>query len=133
MNEHGFTRAVLAKVPSEVHRQSMTSASLSNNGTPDRYLDFNRDLWVEFKYHPAFPRLLKPYDMLTALQLRWLERRWDAGQNAIVVIGMPYEKRTMGVVFDKKHEWRQDHTRDSLRERLLSVHQIADYIYGRVK
>ena len=88
MNEHGFTKSVLGEVPPYVHRQSMTGAALANNGTPDRYLDFDRDFWVEFKFLKSMPRAyVVPSTLMTALQRQWLERRWRSGRNAALCIG----------------------------------------------
>ena len=105
MNEHSFTKAVINKLPAEVHVQSMTMASLTTNGTPDRYLDYKTDLWVEFKYAKTFGN--KGYDvgkMLSGSQKEWLRRRWKAGKNALVVVGVPAD-RARGFILTTPDEW----------------------------
>lgn len=131
MNEHSFTKAVLAKVPPCVHRQSMTGAALANNGTPDRYLDYERDLWVEFKWHPVFPRFLRPAQMLSGLQLRWLKRRHEAGRNAAVAIGFPMDGKNVGVVLDTPDLWETELHRTWLVNASRSIPDVAEYLYMR--
>lgn len=100
MRESQFYRAVDAKLPKSIHRQSMTG--LTFNGTLDRYYDGTKaDYWVEYKAWPSMPRdgtvCVKPTpDMpksrpghLSAAQLRWLTRRWKTGKNAAVVVVLP--------------------------------------------
>lgn len=131
MNEHSFTKAVLDKVPPHVHRQSMTGAALANNGTPDRYLDYELDLWVEFKWHPNFPRFLRPAEMLSGLQHRWLKRRHKAGRNAVVVIGFPKDGKNVGVILDDPSYWERELPRSWLSEAARSIPGIADYLHTR--
>jgi len=132
VNEHGFTKAVLNRLPAGVHKQSMTQASLANNGTPDRYLDLHRDLWIEFKYHPAFPHVLKPTQMLRPLQLRWLTRRWRAGGNAIVVVGFEHECKSVGVVLGSPFAWSLEYPRSDLRNMMLTIPEITADILHRI-
>lgn len=137
MNEHSFTKAVLRILPAEVHVQSMTSASMTTNGTPDRYIDLKRDLWVEFKYASHVPRAgvnlgANEKGMLTALQKRWLKRRFNAGGNAIVVLGLPSD-RTRGVVLASPAEWETVVTAEVIAAGIKTAAQIAAYILERVQ
>lgn len=133
LNEHGFTRAVLAKLPPWIHTQSMTSASLNNNGTPDRYIDGPAgDLWVEFKYLKRKPRVLQPDELLSALQLRWLTRRGGFG-NAVVVIGFELGPRTSaGLVLDQIDDWTTMLPRTEYEARLQTIDEVSNYITRRV-
>lgn len=136
MNEHSYTRAILKALPAEIHTQSMTSASLNNNGTPDRYIDGPAgDLWVEFKFLPRPPKILRPYDLLSAHQMRWLKRR--AGDrlepNAIVIIGFKLtERRAAGLVLDTVAEWEVHHHRDDYHPRLMANNEVSNYLQRRV-
>lgn len=136
MNEHSYTRAILKALPAEIHTQSMTSASLNNNGTPDRYIDGpSGDLWVEFKFLPRPPKILRPYELLSAHQLRWLKRR--AGNrlqhNALLVVGFKVsERRAMGLVLEHEFEWEQDHRRDDYMPRLMANLEVSNYLQRRV-
>lgn len=133
MNEHSYTRAIIAKLPANIHAQSMTSASLNNNGTPDRYLDGPvADLWVEFKFLPRTPKVLRPYELLSAQQLAWLKRRGSRG-NAIVVIGFRVsERKAMGLVLDVPRDWELDHMKEHYSVQLMTNVDVSNYLAGRV-
>lgn len=94
MREKRYIEAVNKRVPKKIHRQSMTSASLTTNGTPDYYYDGPaRDLWVEYKRITSMPRDGTAKGAYTALQLHWMERRYRNslahGPNVIGVVGLP--------------------------------------------
>lgn len=125
-------RAVLKKLPNQVHTQSMTMASLSHSGTPDQYLDLHSDLWAEFKWNPGLPRVLDAGRMLSDLQKRWLYRRYAAGRNAVVVVGFPYENRNCGVVLGTPDLWTQPLTKLQYLPMILSVTGIAQVLLDRV-
>jgi len=133
VNEHGFTRAVTRLLPSEVHCQSMTTAAMSYAGTPDRYLDYKRDLWVEFKYAKhvgrsgiAIGRLLSP------LQRRWLRRRFDAGGNACVVVGVPSD-RARGFVLESPEVWEAVVAKDWVIQNVKNAPELAAQLLRRVE
>ena len=133
MNEHSYTRAILKALPEQIHAQSMTSASLNNNGTPDRYLDGpGGDLWVEFKFLPRTPKVLRPYELLSANQMLWLQRRARHG-NAVVVIGFRIsERKAAGLVLDIPGEWEVPHLKDGYSQRLLTNNEVSNYLARRV-
>jgi hypothetical protein len=110
MKESQFVRIICNDLPKTIHQQSLTSASETYNGTPDRYLDANlppeqmhmrtSDLWLEFKVLKSLPRdgyvRVMPLPgkktaqgHLTVMQARWITRRWDNGLNAFVIVGLP--------------------------------------------
>ena len=137
MNEHSFTEAVVNKLPKDVHVQSMTMASLTHTGTPDRYIDLNRDLWVEFKYAKTFGT--KGYnvgEMVSERQKKWLKRRWDAGANAIVIVGVPSSDskvaRARGFVLTHPSEWEGIILPEVFIPRLRWAAELAGYILERV-
>jgi hypothetical protein len=134
MNEHSYTRAILKALPDEIHAQSMTSASLNNNGTPDRYIDGpGGDLWVEFKFLPRPPKILRPYELLSAHQLRWLQRRFEVGKNAVVVIGFKMsERRALGLVLEAANDWTVHHHKDDYMPLLRANNEVSTYLLGRV-
>lgn len=108
MRERQLIDAINKRVPKSIHRQSMTSASLTSNGTPDYYYDGpGGDLWVEYKMRSAMPRDGIVVPELTPLQLNWLERRFNNSRlhttNAVVVVGLP--NRT-AVLMQSPTEWR---------------------------
>jgi hypothetical protein len=107
-------------------------AAVTHNGTPDRYIDFKRDLWVEFKY--AKTKGTDGYnvgEMLSAQQKVWMRRRFEAGQNAIVVVGIP-APRALGFVSVHPAEWEGTVPADVWRTRVIRASEIAAYILQRV-
>lgn len=75
-----------------LHSQSMTYASLSMNGTPDRYYDGElSDLWVEYKRLTSIPRSGVAVGNYSEQQLAWMKRRWRYSTNYNVwgVVGLP--------------------------------------------
>jgi hypothetical protein len=136
MNEHGFTEAVTSKLPSDVHVQSMTLASVSHTGTPDRYFDYRADLWVEFKYaknhgRNGFNIGVGPDSMLSDRQKLWLERRWKNGHNACVIVGVPSD-RTRGFVLESPDEWLSVVHKELFIPRLKYAAELAAYILSRI-
>lgn len=105
MGEQQLYQSIDNRIDKFIHRQSMTGAAKTFNGTPDRYYDGALDdLWVEYKQLVSMPRdnyvrvapidgvKRQPNGRLTALQLNWLTRRWwnaSSTHNAIVVVGLP--------------------------------------------
>lgn len=88
--ERRLIDAVHRNLPKSVHRQSNTMVSLTTNGTPDYYYDGEEgDLWVEYKALTAMPRSGIVVGDYTALQMRWLMRRWKHGKNAVGIVGLP--------------------------------------------
>lgn len=96
--EDNVKNAVNSALPNAVHKQSMTMASMTSNGTPDHYYDGSkRDLWVEYKF---WERSLKRNDLIggvgsnkrgyySALQYAWMCRRHAVGGNVVGIIGLP--------------------------------------------
>lgn len=133
VNEHGFTRAVTRLLPAEVHCQSMTTASLSYGGTPDRYLDFHRDLWVEFKYAKHVSRNgVAVGRMLSSLQRQWLRRRFDAGGNACVVVGVPSD-RARGFVIERPEVWEGVIPKAFVLASIKNAPELAAYLLRRLE
>lgn len=131
MKEKDFIKSVNGRLPPTVHRQSMTFAALTNNGTPDYYYDCKYDLWVEYK--AVEYRRVIPLDV-TALQRIWLTRRHNAGGNAVLIVGAGTEigKKRYGVILDSPAWWELD--RIELAEHnvdWIPVETVVNYIYSR--
>lgn len=108
MKEIDFRRAVLVKVPVHVHRQPMLASMMGTAGTPDTYLDYLSDLWVEWKVlsrDDHLPANIPASALPTALQKLWLNRRYAAGGNAIVIVGCKLRGRAHGFVLQTPEEW----------------------------
>jgi hypothetical protein len=90
--ERNLIAAILRKLPKQLHSQSMTAGSATQNGIPDRYFDGpTSDLWVEFKQLKSMPRNGIARGAYTPLQIAWMERRFNnsAKQNVIGIVGLP--------------------------------------------
>ena len=103
MNETGLRTAVNTKLRGTLHRQSMTFAARTHNGTPDDYYDGSKsDLWAEYKMLKSMPRSGIAIGAYTPQQIRWMTRRWRHGRNVIGLVGLP--NRTVCVQHTPK-EW----------------------------
>jgi hypothetical protein len=133
MNEHGFTKAVLKLLPRDVHVQSMTTASLTHGGTPDRYIDYKSDLWVEFKYADTsgMRNGIAIGRMITPLQHRWLERRFLAGGNVMVILGLPSD-RARGIFLETPEAWQGHVDPEMIAQRITDAPRLAARILERV-
>lgn len=114
MKEKNGVKAIESHLPKSIYRMSTTGGMMSN-GSPDKYYDgVVRDCWVEYKSLNTLPRnglwlvapimgkKSQPNGKLSVLQLTWLLRRHQAGQNAFVILILP--NRT-AVVLENPREW----------------------------
>lgn len=136
MNEAGFRKRVCDLLPGDVFHQGMAAGPFSTAGTPDKYFDYKRDLWVEFKLAQHHGN--RGYNvggegscMLTELQKRWLRRRWEIGGNACVIVGVP-SNRVRGFVLETPDEWEAVVPKLTFIERLKWAPELAHYILTRV-
>jgi hypothetical protein len=90
--ENTFIASVHKHLPlkNKLHREKMNNPYSS--GTADVWYSGDAgDLWIEYKFLPRLPQrgVVDPTKLLTALQLQWLNGRYDEGRNVAVVIGCP--------------------------------------------
>lgn len=131
--ESGFIESLGNKLPSDVHSQSMTMAATVCPGTPDRYYDLVRDLWVEFKVvNGKLGKLLPQSALPTEKQCVWLNRRYAAGGNAVVLVGVMVRSRWHGIILDSPDLWTVRHPREFVEARLRPVSELADYLLSRI-
>lgn len=117
MLEKALITAVNRRLPKTIHHQSMTGASRSSNGIPDRYYDASkRDLWVEYKMWDAVPRNQRVGGVAAGkrgyyspLQYAWMERRYrnslpHGRPNVVGIIGLP---NRLAVIQTTPAEWRE--------------------------
>lgn len=114
--------------PTQLHREKMHN--IYRSGTFDCWYSGNLDdLWIEFKFEPAFPirdRFIFP--KLSPNQIRWAANRHKEGRNLVVIVGYPQG----GVIYYKPHEWEikgLDIT--EITNRLMSRKELANYIYNQ--
>ncbi len=111
MKEKQLYQAIDKLLSKDIHRQSMTGAAMTANGTPDRYYDGPQgDLWIEYKMLRNIPRDGIVVGAYTPLQLRWMERRYAHSEdsrynsNMVGIVGLP--NRTAVIQFTPQ-EWRE--------------------------
>lgn len=85
--EGRFKTKVDKLLPKSVYHQAMNV--MFSNGTPDRYYEGrSKSLWVEYKWIPK-PQNIKPIDLCSPLQARWIQRARANGVAVWVVVGSP--------------------------------------------
>ncbi len=111
-------------VKGKTHHEKMNNPYSS--GTPDDWYSGNKaDLWVEYKFLPRTPQtaIVKPFELLSKLQLDWIEGRYSEGRTVAVVIGCPD-----GGIILRDQEWLWEYTSQMFRDRLLPRKVIAQWI-----
>lgn len=125
MKERDLYRAIDKRLPDTIHKQSMTGAAMTTNGTPDRYYDDSgSDLWVEYKVLKHFPKSGIVIGAFTPIQLHWMERRYRNSKpkpNVAGIVGLP--DRTAVIQLTPK-EWREGSRVDTA----VSLDEVADWI-----
>lgn len=135
MKERAFIDAVHRQLPREVYRQGMTMASMTTGGTPDYYYDYKRDLWVEYKalrQDDHFPRVLPEDALPTPLQRQWLNRRFAAGGNVVVAVGLKLKGRAHGILLEDPDQWSTRHPIEWYQPRVLSLQTLCDLLLKRL-
>ena len=123
--EASFIATVHGYLPVHLHREKMHNAYRS--GTADVwYSGAGGDLWVEYKYLRSMPERapIRVYDMISPLQMRWLNERYDEGRHVVVILGVPYFAWLY-----KDRAWQSlDVTRMQILARGLDRKGVAAYI-----
>lgn len=86
------------------------------------------DLWIEMKFLPRIPQRVsvKPLELLSTLQLDWLNERHDEGRNVAVIIGVP----TGGVLLLDR-SWECEIPPQEFASLIRSRNDLADWIMGQ--
>ena len=122
--ESTFTKGVVKYLPVSVYHMKNNNPYVG--GIPDLWFSGNRaDLWVEFKYLPKVPLRAEvdPKKLLSALQLAWLDGRYNEGRQVAVVVGCPD-----GGVIMRDQEWLHEYSAQMFRDRLVPRKDIAQWI-----
>ena len=126
--ETSFTRRITSRLPKSIYH--MKNSNPYTAGVPDLWFSGNSgDLWVEMKYIETLPVSVpvRPTKLLTALQLDWLNRRYEEGRNVAVIIGC----KTGGVILLDKL-WQTDIAVDTFKTLIRSPADLAEWIRGQV-
>lgn len=124
--ENQFRSGVHKYLPPELHHEKMNNPYSS--GTPDDWYSGSfSDLWVEYKFLPKTPirATVRPAELLSPLQLRWLDGRHREGRNVAMVIGCPD-----GGMILQDQEWNRTWTAEEFRDKLVPRKAIAQWIMG---
>lgn len=123
--ETTFIKSVHRHLPADLY--SMKNHNQYNAGIPDCWYSGNRgDIWVEYKYIliPARPKTsIKVPELLSALQVDWLVRRYEEGRKVFVVVGC----KEGGVWFEDR-DWEHYITAEAFRSAVENRKQIAQRI-----
>lgn len=122
-------------MPAHIHWQPIPQTYMSAAGTPDTYVDYRSDLWVEWKFLPGEDRLpatITERHLPTPKQREWLNRRYLAGRNALVVVGIKLKNRAHGILLDAPEQWSQPIERAVYEPKIIPASQIAQFIAGLV-
>ena len=98
-------------------------------GTADGwYSGMCGDVWIEYKFLPRIPQRVsvKPLELLSTLQLDWLNERHDEGRNVAVIIGVP----TGGVLLLDR-SWECEIPPQEFASLIRSRNDLADWIMGQ--
>ena len=109
---------------------------MTAGGTPDYYYDHERDLWVEYKAlrtDDHFPRVLPEDALPTPLQRQWLDRRFAAGGNAVVAVGLKLKGRVHGFLLETPEQWATKHPVEWYRPKLQPVSELCKLLLNKLK
>lgn len=111
-------------------------ASMTTGGTPDYYYDYELDLWVEYKAlspNESLPARIPERALPTALQRLWLDRRYAAGGNALVAVGLKVKGRVHGFLLETPEQWSTRWPREWYSQRIYPAAQLAGLILRRLQ
>lgn len=119
--ETRWLNKVYGKLPPTIYR--MKNHNIYTGGVPDHWLSGHKaDWWLEGKYLASTPvrKEVAPEELLSALQLEWLDKRHAEGRHVGVLIGCPD-----GGVLLLNGEWHARFTAEEYRARLQPVESLA--------
>lgn len=118
--------AVRAKFQTAQHIHYEKMHNDYRGGTADCwYSGLKGDCWIEFKFIPRIPQRVnvKPLELLSALQVDWLNERFVEGRNVAVIVGCP----TGGVLLTGG-EWMSEISPQDFTNLIQSRKNLADWI-----
>ena len=104
------------------------------SGVPDVWFSGTKgDLWVEFKFVSKLPQKvpLRPYELLSALQEKWLRERYEEGRNVAMIIGCKRDRHLEGFLL-RDLAWEKDIHPDEFDALILSKSELAGFITEQV-
>ena len=130
--ETNFSNALRAALPEGVY--SMKNNNDYTSGVPDVWFSGTKgDLWVEFKFVSKLPQKvpLRPYELLTSLQEKWLRERYEEGRNVAVIIGCKRDRHLEGFLL-RDLAWEKDIQPNEFNALILSKSELVAFITEQV-
>ena len=118
--------SALLQYPVDMHLHYEKMNNSFRGGTWDGWYSGKRgDLWVEYKFIARIPQRasVKPFELLSALQLDWGKERLDEGRNVAVIIGCP----TGGVLL-RNRAWEKELSAQRFQSLILSRPDLVSWI-----
>lgn len=130
--ETNFSNAVRSALPEGIY--SMKNNNEYVAGVPDLWFSGPKgDLWVEMKFVPKLPVHvpLRPYELLSPLQLKWLGDRYNEGRNVAVMIGCKRNRLIEGIVLCDL-AWEKDIHPQDFNTLIVSKTELVSFIREQV-
>lgn len=130
--ETNFSKALRDALPDGIY--SMKNNNEYVSGIPDLWFSGRRgDLWVEMKFIQKLPKTvpIRPYDLLSKMQEKWLRDRYEEGRNVAVIIGCKRGSRLEGIIL-RDLAWERDIPTQDFGALIVSKSELVSFIKEQV-
>lgn len=130
--ETNFSNALRDALPEGIY--SMKNNNEYVSGIPDLWFSGRKgDLWVEMKFIQKLPKTvpIRPYDLLSKMQEKWLRDRYEEGRNVAVIIGCKRSTRLEGIVL-RDLAWERDICPQDFEALIVSKSELVSFIKEQV-
>lgn len=130
--ETNFSNALRDALPEGIY--SMKNNNEYVSGIPDLWFSGRKgDLWVEMKFIQKLPKTvpIRPYDLLSKMQEKWLRDRYEEGRNVAVIIGCKRGSRLEGIIL-RDLAWERDIPTQDFDALIVSKSELVSFIKEQV-
>lgn len=130
--ETSFSNALRDALPEGIY--SMKNNNEYVSGIPDLWFSGRKgDLWVEMKFIQKLPKTvpIRPYDLLSKMQEKWLRDRYEEGRNVAVIIGCKRSTRLEGIIL-RDLAWERDIPTQDFDALIVSKSELVSFIEEQV-
>ncbi len=130
--ETNFSNALRDALPEGIY--SMKNNNEYVSGIPDLWFSGRKgDLWVEMKFIQKLPKTvpIRPYDLLSKMQEKWLRDRYEEGRNVAVIIGCKRSTRLEGIIL-RDLAWEKDIPTQDFDALIVSKSELVSFIKEQV-